>query len=398
VKAKPKPATTGKVPVGTPKPVVKPKAKAAVKAPTTGKVAVEPAAKPVPVAKPKAKPVPVPKKPVPKKKAAPKKKPPKPSIPVAVKPKPATGVGKSAVPWSRLGRAQKEFLADLVASARAGKMIRIYYTPKVTTGKPVYRTILPFSVRMRNVHVNGYDQPSVPTVVLFGYDVYDTEGATIKMFVVDRIKNATFGKRTLTNPPAWPIEFESLQEAVHYPAFGHGPMDELWAYVGGRLWSVGRKDLAEADSQNLEIPDLWRFIDRTDDYPDEAWVAHGSEAIRGTYGSYEKGRGVLTIHVNYISQIIPEDILRRLHDLFGYPRRTIVFSDNGHYEMQVDESTSVEKIVADLVEITTSGNVAGYDIPLGAKPYWMKQKKKKKKKKCKDGNSVPGIIRAKLSV
>jgi len=127
---------------------------------------------------------------------------------------------KSVSPWSQLTDSQKTFIGSIVKRAREGMMIRIYYTPKVTTGKPVYRTILPYSVRVRNIHVRGYDNPPQPTVVLFGWDPYDKDGKTIKMFVVDRIKNAIIGKRKLRNYPDWPIEFEpNSDESLNGIAF-----------------------------------------------------------------------------------------------------------------------------------------------------------------------------------
>lgn len=103
----------------------------------------------------------------------------------------------------------KKFISELMDWASQGKTVRITYTPKVTNGKKVQRTIEPYSLRLRNIHVNGkfpdnYKKPSKPTVVLFGYDIVEK---SIKMFVCDRIVNYEFKGREFK--PRWPVEYSS---------------------------------------------------------------------------------------------------------------------------------------------------------------------------------------------
>lgn len=108
--------------------------------------------------------------------------------------------------FQKLPKDTQEFLDDLADWSQRNNTVRIYYNPKVTTGRPVYRTIEPYSLRLRNIHVNGYKRPPVKTIVLFGFDPYKK---TIKMFVVDRIRSFEFQGKEFK--PRWPVEFGSIK-------------------------------------------------------------------------------------------------------------------------------------------------------------------------------------------
>jgi len=117
---------------------------------------------------------------------------------------PGRPIGKSRAVWGYLNSRSKEIIEFIAGAARSRKAVRIFYRPKVTDDRKVYRTVFPYSLRVRNIHVNGYDKPPKKTVVFFGYD---DNKSTIKMFVVDRIRTVAFAKKTYR--PRWPVEFES---------------------------------------------------------------------------------------------------------------------------------------------------------------------------------------------
>lgn len=102
--------------------------------------------------------------------------------------------GRSMEAWNRLGVETQNVVRQIAKYADSRTPIRILYRPKVTTNKAVYRTVHPYSLRIRDVHVNGYHTKKVPTVVLFAYDMHNrmnpnpgNEKPTIKNFVADRI-------------------------------------------------------------------------------------------------------------------------------------------------------------------------------------------------------------------
>jgi hypothetical protein len=110
--------------------------------------------------------------------------------------------GDSLPAWKKLSSNAKEVIMSIASFARERKPVRIRYSTKVTTGKPVYRTIYPYSLRTRQIHVNGYGAPKVNTPVLFGYDPFK---GTIKMFVIDRIRTVLARPGQYT--PKWDVEF-----------------------------------------------------------------------------------------------------------------------------------------------------------------------------------------------
>lgn len=105
--------------------------------------------------------------------------------------------------WSKLRQEEKEIIEFIGELAQKSQPVRIYYNPKVTTDKTVNRTIYPYSLRMREIHVNGYDMPKVNTPVLFGYDPFKK---TIKMFVIARIGNVSVARGNFQ--PQWDVELE----------------------------------------------------------------------------------------------------------------------------------------------------------------------------------------------
>lgn len=116
--------------------------------------------------------------------------------------------------FRHLDKDTRSFILDLAKWAALHKTIRLYYGPKVTTGRQVYRTIHPYSLRVRTIHTDGkfpdnYKNPPRPVIVLFGYDPYEK---TIKMFVVNRVKNFEYRGNEFT--PRWPVEFEGIKESV----------------------------------------------------------------------------------------------------------------------------------------------------------------------------------------
>jgi len=118
--------------------------------------------------------------------------------------------GISSHVWNLVSTDTKPVLMALAAAAREHSTVRIRYVPKVTKWPKhvaVYRTVEPYSIRVRRIHVNGYDNPPKPTVVFFGYDKFDEDGETIKMFVLDRIITVTYKGRKFS--PRWAVEFES---------------------------------------------------------------------------------------------------------------------------------------------------------------------------------------------
>ena len=137
----------------------------------------------------------------------------------AVKPglkRPARPTGPTRGPWKGLDPDTRALMVGLADAARRHEMVRIYYRPKITTqrggadfGRPthVYRSVAPYSVRWRRVHVDGYDRPPRRVPVLFGYDMYKK---SIKMFVADRIQNVTYIGRKFS--PKWPVEWEEYYQ------------------------------------------------------------------------------------------------------------------------------------------------------------------------------------------
>jgi len=119
---------------------------------------------------------------------------------------PARPTGQSTDPWDALSPNTQRMAQTIAAAARDRQTIRIRYRPKVTTGNAVYRTLQPYSLRWRNIHVNGYDQPPVMTPVFFGYDEF---AQTVKMFVLDRI--ITIERKPKRYAPKWPVEFSSIE-------------------------------------------------------------------------------------------------------------------------------------------------------------------------------------------
>lgn len=106
---------------------------------------------------------------------------------------------------SRLSKDQLQILLFIAQAARQQRAVRIRYRDKITTGKPVYRTVHPYSLRIRDVHDHGYGKPKVPTIMFFGFDEYDRkEGPTIKNFVLDRIRSVEWSPRKFV--PKWKLE------------------------------------------------------------------------------------------------------------------------------------------------------------------------------------------------
>ncbi len=110
----------------------------------------------------------------------------------------------SVDPWRSLDADTQFVVAAIADAARNRQLVRIRYRPKVTTGNAVYRTVAPYSLRWRFIHLNGYDAPPVRTPVFFGYDPYK---GTIKMFVAARIISVERTGREFS--PQWDVEFES---------------------------------------------------------------------------------------------------------------------------------------------------------------------------------------------
>lgn len=136
-------------------------------------------------------------------------------------PHPPRAIGPSSPFWDDLDPETREMISAIADAARRRQAVRIYYRDKVTTqpggsdaGRPsrVYRTIFPYSLRTRMVHIHGYDKPPVPTIVFFGWDPYAIEGPTIKMFVSSRILSVEYMGKVYT--PKWAIEFSSLLNRV----------------------------------------------------------------------------------------------------------------------------------------------------------------------------------------
>jgi len=121
--------------------------------------------------------------------------------------------GRSLSAWNRLSPESQDVVRSIAKYAAKRQPIRMLYRPKVTTGKPVYRTVHPYSLRVRDIHVDGYHRPKRPTVVFFAYDANNAnnpnpgnEKPTIKNFVADRIITVrpARGKYVVK----WSVEFE----------------------------------------------------------------------------------------------------------------------------------------------------------------------------------------------
>lgn len=125
--------------------------------------------------------------------------------------------GITAKVWKHVSDEMRDVVTAIADAARDGRVVRIRYRPKVTEwprNVAVYRSIAPYSLRVRSIHTKGYDSPPEPTIVLFGYDKYAKGGPSIKMFVVDRIINVEHRGQTFS--PRWDVEWEnrSLQGAL----------------------------------------------------------------------------------------------------------------------------------------------------------------------------------------
>lgn len=114
-----------------------------------------------------------------------------------------TVTGKSMWAWSMITSEQRKMIKFIGEIARKRRAVRISYKNKVTTGKSVNRTIFPYSLRTRLIHINGYSRPKVVTPVLFGYDPYK---GTIKMFVIAKIRSASTSGKKYT--PRWRVELQ----------------------------------------------------------------------------------------------------------------------------------------------------------------------------------------------
>jgi hypothetical protein len=173
-----------------------------------------------PPAKPPADVKPVPKaspRPQDKPQGQPRPQPDRRPKPAAKKPGPPVK-GPSLGPWQEVSPDARDIIKFIAGAAQDQRAVRIRYNPKVMTqpGGPdfgttpaVYRTVSPYSLRFRNVHTSGYDEPPNKEVVFFGFD-HNAE--TIKMFVVDRIKSVEFSRDTYV--PQWEVEFAPVEAAV----------------------------------------------------------------------------------------------------------------------------------------------------------------------------------------
>jgi len=169
--------------------------------------------------------------------------------------RPVRPTGPSRGPWKGLDPDTRALLIGLADAARRHTMVRIYYRPKVQTaaGGPqtdrpaqVYRSVAPYSVRWRSVHVDGYDRPPRRVPVLFGYDTYRK---TIKMFVADRIQNVAYIGRKFS--PQWPVEWESEADGL-----AHGKEKYIWEVDIPKL-DIKRKTAASTNKQALMAVIRW---------------------------------------------------------------------------------------------------------------------------------------------
>ena len=120
--------------------------------------------------------------------------------------------GESRAAYNRLSPNGKNIVKAIAEYGARHQPIRIRYNPKVTTGKPVYRTLHPYSLRVRDIYVDGYQEKKRPTIVFFGFDAHNqmnknpgNKKPTIKNFVVDRIITVAAARGEFE--PQWEVEF-----------------------------------------------------------------------------------------------------------------------------------------------------------------------------------------------
>lgn len=280
----------------------------------------------------------------------------------------------------------KDMVREIGRAGRDYVMVRIRYSPKVTTGTAVYRTLCPYSLRARAIHTRGYDKPPVRTIVFFGYDAYK---GTIKMFVADRILSVQRMRRMFE--PYWDVEFgEAVQEferrldegsldiegeiAVFPNKTGtfldvYGFPDELWqrCFLRKQLqpphWIDGSKARAGHGGVGAESVQFKKAVTKT--VADDGKTYHVVE--RSGWASRPLSRS------NAVQ-------LRQKMQLSGHSCKIVP----ANRMTNKDAEKAAEALIAG--ETTTAACVGAYEVPLGTKPPGQKKAKKKRKKRRRDGS------------
>jgi len=211
--------------------------------------------------------------------------------------RPARPTGRSQTAWNRLDADTQDMMVFIAKAAKARQLVRIRYTPKVTTGTTVNRTVRPYSLRIRNIHVNGYDQPAVPTVVFFGYDAF---ARTIKMFVADRV--GTVERTGREYDPQWAVEFESK-------------LTEAESRTGRCYELAGRWQLQHDDDEALLVHGHISNRHSEVNYPElnHAWITKGDQVWEPTTDKWiDKGAFYALYHAQEYAVYTHEELLLKL--------------------------------------------------------------------------------------
>ena len=328
-----------------------------------------------------------PTKPTPK----PIQKPPSKQKPTTVRPirkkapKVSRPTGITADLWSQLSATEKAMASAIGQAAREHSTLRVRYTPKVQTqpggpqfGKPqtVNRTVEPYSLRTRNIHAapGGYDVPAIAKIVFFGYDKFDEDGATIKMFCLDRIRSVTYAGRTFE--PQWDVEWES-QKVV----------DNLIESEtdGGFVTEIAgvpvRQHRATPDYYHPGADASFIITDEGQIIEEEGSVIHADIRFNrfGKGGErwskqHEVNAGYEHGSVCYLWYMPDEQQVTALIFQYG--------CDEIFVWRWVAETA--ERVVDQLIELTGCAAAGPYEVPLGAVPQGQPKKRKRRR-----GSKVP---------